>query len=101
MATDRSYVAENQTQLARLRTLVDSLTDAELAEPMPAGWTVAAALAHLAYWDQRIAVLMDAWGADGRGTPPPSIDRAAVEWITDAGQPLCLALPPRVPSPSA
>jgi hypothetical protein len=96
MATDRSYVAENQTQLARLRTLVDSLTDAELAEPMPAGWTVAAVLAHLAYWDQRIVVLMDAWGADGRGTPPPSIDGAAVEWINDAGKPLCLALPPRV-----
>jgi len=55
MATDRSYVAENQAQLARLRALVDSLTDTELAQPMPAGWTVAGVLAHLAYWDQRIA----------------------------------------------
>ena len=54
MATDRSYVAENQAQLARLRAFVDSLTDAELAQPMPAGWTVAGVLAHLAYWDQRI-----------------------------------------------
>ena len=46
MATDRSYVAENQAQLARLRAFVDSLTDAELAQPMPAGWTVAGVLAH-------------------------------------------------------
>ena len=95
MATDRSYVAENQAQLARLRALVDSLTDTELAQPMPAGWTVAGVLAHLAYWDQRIVVLMDRWGTDGRGTPPPPIDEAAVEWVNDAGKPLCLALAPR------
>lgn len=96
MAVDRSYVAENQAQLARLRALVDRLSDQELAQPMPAGWTVAGVLAHLAYWDQRIVVLMDRWGADGRDTPPPLIDEAAVEWVNDAGKPLCLALPPRV-----
>jgi Mycothiol maleylpyruvate isomerase N-terminal domain len=95
MATDRSYVAENQAELARLRAFVDSLTDAELAQPMPAGWTVAGVLAHLAYWDQRIVVLVDRWGADGRGTPPPPIDGASVEWVNDAGKPLCLALAPR------
>lgn len=95
MAADRAYVAENQAQLARLRALVDRLSDQELAQPMPAGWTVAGVLAHLAYWDQRIVVLMDRWGADGRGTPPPLIDEAAVEWVNDAGKPLCLALPPR------
>jgi hypothetical protein len=96
MAADRSYVAENQAQLARLRTLADTLSDQELGEPMPAGWTVAGVLAHLAYWDQRIVVLMDRWGADGRGTPPPANDGASVDWINDAGKPLCLALPPRV-----
>lgn len=96
MAADRSYVAENQAQLARLRTLADTLSDQELAEPMPAGWTVAGVLAHLAYWDQRIVVLIDRWGADGRGTPPPANDGASVDWINDAGKPLCLALPPRV-----
>ena len=87
MATDRSYVAENQAQLARLRALVDSLTDAELAQPMPAGWTVAGVLAHLAYWDQRIVVLMDRWGADGRGTPPPPIEEAAVAASTARPRP--------------
>jgi hypothetical protein len=96
MAADRSYVAENQAQLARLRTLADTLGDQELAEPMPAGWTVAGVLAHLAFWDQRIVVLLDQWGADGRGTPPPADNAASVDWINDAGKPLCLALPPRV-----
>jgi hypothetical protein len=96
MATDRSYVAENQAQLARLRALVDSLTDAELAQPMPAGWTVAGVLAHLAYWDQRIVVLMDRWGPEGGGSPPTAaVDDAAMEWVNDAAKPLCLALAPR------
>ena len=96
MATDRSYVAENQTQLARLEALVGKLNDRELSRPLEAGWTVAGVLAHLAFWDYRIVTLLDAWGADGRGTPPPAYDEAAVNWINDAGKPLCLGLPPRV-----
>jgi hypothetical protein len=95
MAADRSYVAENRAQLERLRALVGKLSDRELARPMDAGWTVAGILAHLAFWDQRIVTLVDRW-ADGRGTPPPAYDEAAVDWINDAGKPLCLALPPRV-----
>jgi hypothetical protein len=95
MAADRSYVAENRAQLERLRALVDKLSDRELASPMDAGWTVAGVLAHLAFWDQRIVTLVDRW-AGGSGTPPPTYDEAAVDWINDAGKPLCLALVPRV-----
>ena len=95
MAADRSYVAENQAQLARLQALVDRLSDRELASPMDAGWTVAGVLAHLAFWDYRIVTLLDGWGADGRGTPPPSFHESSVDWVNDAGKPLCLALPPR------
>jgi DinB family protein len=99
MAADRSYVAENEAQLARMRDLVGSMSDDELAEPMEAGWTVAGVLAHLAFWDQRIVTLVDRWGADGEGTPPDSpgsYDEEAVDWINDAAKPLILALPPRV-----
>lgn len=95
MPIDRSYVEENRRQLARLRALVDRLTDQELARPMPAGWTVAAVLAHLAFWDQRIVTLVDRWGPDGRGAAPRAFDEAAVDWINDAGKPLCLGLSPR------
>jgi hypothetical protein len=95
MATDRSYVTENQTQLARLEALVGKLGDRELSRPLEAGWTVAGVLAHLAFWDYRIVALLDAWGADERGTPPPACPEAAVNWINDAGKPLCLGLPPR------
>jgi len=96
MATDRSYVTLNQTQLARLEELVKQLGDRELSRPLEAGWTVASVLAHLAFWDYRIVTLLEAWGADGRGTPPPAISETSVDWINDAGKPLCLSLPPRV-----
>lgn len=82
-----------------MRDLVESMSDAELAEPMEAGWTVAAVLGHLAFWDQRVITLVDRWGADGNGTPPDSpgsYDEEAVDWINDAGKQLILALPPRV-----
>lgn len=96
MATDRSYVTENQTQLARLEALVSKLGDQELSRPLEAGWTVAGVLAHLAFWDYRIVTLLDAWGTDGRGTLPPANHEADVNWINDAGKPLCLGLPPRI-----
>ena len=92
-------MAENEAQLTRMRNLVESMSDRELAEPMEAGWTVAGVLAHLAFWDHRIVTLVDRWGADGKGTPPDSpgsYDEEAVDWINDAAKPLILALPPRV-----
>lgn len=97
MAADRSYVAENRAQLERLRLLVGRVSDQELSRAMEAGWTVAGVLAHLAFWDYRIVTLLDEWGPDGRGTPPPGhYDESATDWINNAAKPLCLALPPRV-----
>jgi len=95
MPVDRSYVAENDAQRARLRALVRRLDDRDLARPMPAGWTVAAVLAHLAFWDQRIAVLLDEWERRGPSWTPPLEQEQDVDWVNDAGKLLCLALPPR------
>jgi len=91
----RSYVTENSAQRARLRELVDRLTDAELARPLDAGWTVAAVLAHVAFWDQRALILIERWERDGRGSTPRPIDGNDVDWINDSAKALCLALPPR------
>jgi uncharacterized damage-inducible protein DinB len=93
MVVDRTYVAENAAELRRLCSLVKRLSDAELARPTSAGWTVAAALAHVAFWDQRILFWLDRWE---HGELPRRLDDADVDWINDAGKPLCLALPPRV-----
>ena len=92
MSTDRGYVARNNTERARLKGLVAKCSDADLARPMPAGWTVAGVLGHLAFWDQRMLTLLDGWE---RGTPPPPHHQEDVDWINDAGKPFLLALPPR------
>ena len=92
MAADRSYVAENDRERGRLEALVKKLDDAGLSRPMPAGWTVAGVLAHLAFWDQRIVVLSELLT---RGATLPKELAADVDWINDAAKPTQLALPPR------
>jgi len=89
---DRSYVAENDRERRRLEALVGKLDDAALGRAMPAGWTVAAVLAHLAFWDQRIILLSEQLR---RGAPVPPIDGGSVDWINDTAKPMQLALPPR------
>lgn len=93
MNVDRSYVARNNAERARLEALVARLTDADLKRPLAAGWTVAGVLAHLAFWDQRAFILLDRWQREGV-TPPPD-DEANIDWINDAAKPMFLALPPR------
>ena len=93
MTVDRRYAAENDTERARLEALIARLTDTDLARPMPAGWTVAGVLAHLAFWDQRILELLDAW--ERAGVQPPPLADVDITWINDAAKPFLLALPPR------
>jgi len=93
---NRTYVIENNRERERLRTLVDRLSDTELARPIEAGWTVAAALAHLAFWDQRALVLLERWEKEGPASIPRSVDVNDVDWLNDTAKALCLALPPRV-----
>jgi len=89
---DHSYIAQNDHERRRLEALVGKLDDAALSRPMPAGWTVASVLAHLAFWDQRIVVLCEQLV---RGLPVPAADSAHVDWINDAAKPMQLALSPR------
>jgi hypothetical protein len=95
MPVDRSYVAENDRERERLRAFVRRASDQDLARPLEAGWTVAGALAHVAFWDQRIVVLLDEWERQGPSWTPPLEQQADVDWVNDAGKILCLALPPR------
>jgi hypothetical protein len=93
MSVDRSYVARNNAERARLKALVARASDADLARAMPAGWTVAGVLGHVAFWDQRILTLIDTW--ERTGTAPRPYNQADVDWVNDAGKPFLLALPPR------
>jgi hypothetical protein len=96
MPADRSYAVQNTSQCQRLRALVERLGDEDLRRPLPAGWTIAGVLAHLAFWDQRILVLLERWERGGPGAEPRPIDHADVDWINDSAKALCLALPPRL-----
>jgi len=95
MSVDRTHVAENDAERERLRSLVTRLSDDEPSRPMPAGWTVAAVLAHVGFWDARALFWLDKWGRGAEPSTPDHEQPEDVEWINDSAKPLCLALPPR------
>jgi hypothetical protein len=87
----RQFVIENNKERARLVKLVENLTGEELKLVLnKEGWTVAVALAHLAFWDQRRLILVRQWKQ--KGITPSSMDENTVN---DALVPFFLALPPR------
>ena len=88
---DRPFVVENGRERKRLQLLVERITDQELSLPIWEGWTIAAAFAHLAFWDQRSLVLMQKWKKSGVAPSPSDADVT-----NDALLPLCLAIPARV-----
>lgn len=55
------FAESNRSQTQRLRRLVQRLDRAMLAVPLPNGWTVAGALAHVAFWDRLRLCLMRRW----------------------------------------
>lgn len=87
---DRPFITENTRQRERLRALVGRLGDEELRLDLGGGWTVAAALAHLAFWDQLSLVRIRRWRQ--HGVSPSSLD---LDVINDALLPLLLLVPPR------
>jgi hypothetical protein len=89
-STIQSIIQENAAVHEHLTWLVSRLTDDDLSRPMEAGWTVAAAFAHLAFWDARAILLIDKWKREEIGPSPADTDI-----INDAAMELCLAIPPR------
>lgn len=95
MSVDRGHVTRNNAERTRLEALIKRCTDADLARPMPAGWTVAGVLGHVAFWDQRILTLIETWEKKGPAAVPPALDEKHVDWVNDAAKPMLLAVPPR------
>ncbi len=87
---DNAFLEENATSLCRLHSLVESLTDDELQRQAGDGWTVAALLAHLAFWDYRALDLIHNWRT-GDVSPSP-VD---VDVINDTMKRFFLELPAR------
>jgi hypothetical protein len=88
---DRPFVAENARERERLIALVERLSDKELRLPLAAGWTISAALAHLAFWDRWSLVRLRRWKQGGVAASPVDLDV-----VNDTFLPFCLALEPRV-----
>ena len=84
------YSEQNAQSRRRFARLVRGLSDEDLARSTDYGWTVAALLAHLAFWDQRMIVILRRWL--GEGFDPSPIDSAAVN---DSLRVICHALEPR------
>jgi hypothetical protein len=85
-----SYTESNDASRARLEAFVRGLTDEALRRPAPYGGTVAGLLAHLAFWERRVTVLLQRWQAGGVDESPVDPDM-----INDALVPFWAALEPR------
>lgn len=90
MALDPAYREQNRASTERIRDLAARLSDAELAHPVGAHWTVGVVFAHLAFWDRRVMYVLDRTEQDGR-LFVPEIDI----FVNDLSLPLWAAIPPR------
>ena len=86
---DQAFVVENARERERLRALVRKLNDEELRLDLGGGWTISAAIAHLAFWDQLSLVRISQWRQFG--VFPSSLD---LDVINAALLPLLLSIPP-------
>ena len=85
------FIPENDASRARLESFLPSLSAEDFSRSNAFGWTVSALLAHLAFWENRMLVLLRRWQEQG-------VDESPVDpnMINDSLRPLCLALEPRV-----
>ena len=65
-----SYLRDNAQERERLRAIVARLNDDDLRRSIGHGWTVSAALAHLAYWDRLVVGWLADWERLGIRTAP-------------------------------
>ena len=88
MPLDLSYNQLNRASTERIKKLVTSLSDEEMQMRVGEHWTVAIALAHLAFWDRRVMYVLDMTAKDGK-LFVPGIDII----VNDLSLPLWAAIP--------
>lgn len=81
MPVSSAFAESNRSQTERLRRIVRRLDAARLAVRLPNGWTVAGALAHVAFWDRQRLCLMRRWaaGEDASGAYDGEVFNAALQ----------------------
>ncbi len=91
MPNEPAFVGENARSQQELRELVSHLSDSDLTRDLGKGWTVAAVLAHMAFYDFRAVAVVDRWRNEGEIDPFP-IDAQLTNTATEQ---LLVAIPPR------
>ncbi len=66
---DRSFVEQNKASTERLKKLVQGLKGTDMHRRVGADWTVAVALAHIAFWDRRVQLSLDRTEQQGKLVP--------------------------------
>ncbi len=84
-AVDRDFVARNAASRQRLASIVERLRESEMAlVTEEGGWTVAQALAHVAFWDRSTAArwrVAQAGAAEGRPLDPFQIPYSLLDGL--------------------
>ena len=83
------YSEQNANSRRRLAGLTQTLTDEDLARSTDYGWTVAALLAHLAFWDHRMSAILRRWQEEGLDASPNDM-----MVLNEALQVICHAVEP-------
>lgn len=81
------WIHANRRSYQRLEQLVERLSSEQYQHILPGGWSVAALLGHLAFWDFRALALIQRWQV--RGIAPSPVD---IEDINAAVKPILSAL---------
>jgi hypothetical protein len=90
MPVDPAVHAANRAATERIVRLASSIRDDQLATPVGEHWNPGVVFAHLAFWDRRVHLTVDATEAAGR-LVVVDVDIAA----HDISLPLWLLVPPR------
>jgi hypothetical protein len=90
---DAEILDANAEVTARLEALVGRLSDADLRHDLGGGWTVSVALAHLAFWDRRVAYVLTRWtnGGDPHVQLDDDVVNNALEELHKAVEPRAAA----------
>ena len=79
---------ENRKELQRLLSLLDRVDEDQLNRQLANGWTVATALAHIAFWDRYVVAILAEWGRKGFSQPATQYDA-----LNEAIESMSLAIP--------
>src|SRR5690349_17027248 len=90
MALDRSFTEKNRASTERIRLLTATLNEDQMQTRVGEHWTVAIALAHLAFWDRRVMYVLDMTRKNNQ-LFVPDIDI----FVNDLSLPLWAAIPSR------